>query len=50
METINATINHETLTSTIRMTLRVHNVEHVNNVIANIRKIESVITVEREMH
>jgi GTP pyrophosphokinase len=50
METINAAINHETLTSTIRMTLRVHNVEHVNNVIANIRKIESVITVEREMH
>ena len=47
MESVNATVDHETLTSTIKMTIRVHDIEHVNNVIANVRKIESVISIER---
>lgn len=47
MEAVNATVDHETLTCTIKMTIRVHDLEHVNNVIANVRKVESVTTVER---
>ncbi|MBR2067109.1 MAG: bifunctional (p)ppGpp synthetase/guanosine-3',5'-bis(diphosphate) 3'-pyrophosphohydrolase, partial [Solobacterium sp.] len=48
MESVSATVDHEKLTSTVKITLRVHDVEHVNNVIANVRKIESVISVERK--
>ena len=50
MESVNATVNHETLTCRITMTLRVHNVEHLNTVMANIRKVESVLSVERAVH
>ena len=50
MEKVNATVNHETLTDTFKMTLRVHDVNHLNNVMANLRKVESVISVEREVH
>ncbi|MBQ3461404.1 MAG: bifunctional (p)ppGpp synthetase/guanosine-3',5'-bis(diphosphate) 3'-pyrophosphohydrolase [Solobacterium sp.] len=47
MEAVNATVDHETLTCTIKMTVRVHDLEHVNNVIANVRKVESVQSVVR---
>ena len=50
MESVNATVNHETLTSRITMTLRVRDLDHLNNVLANVRKIDSVITVERTIH
>ncbi|MDD6258371.1 MAG: TGS domain-containing protein, partial [Erysipelotrichaceae bacterium] len=50
MEKVSATVNHETLTSTMKMTLRVHDLTHLNNVMANLRKVESVISVERETH
>ena len=50
MESVNAVVNHETLTSRITMTLRVKDVDHLNNVLANIRKVDSVITVERTIH
>lgn len=50
MESVNAQVNHETLTSTIKLSIRVHDLEQLNNVIANIRKIESVLTVDRSAY
>ena len=50
MESVSAVVNHETLTSRITMTLRVKDIDHLNNVMANIRKVESVISVERTIH
>ncbi len=50
MESVSANVNHETLTTTMKMTIRVHNLEHLQNVIANIRKVDSVISVERAIH
>ena len=50
LESINAAVNHDTLLSTLKMVIRVHNIDHLNNVIANMRKVESVITVERTAH
>ncbi len=47
METIHASVDHETLTTTVKMTIRIHNIEQLNTVIANVRKVESVHTVER---
>lgn len=50
MDKVNANVNHDTLIATLKMTIRVHDVDHLNNVIANIRKIEAVMTVERDTH
>ena len=50
MESVSASVNHDTLTSTIKLTVRVHDVNHLQNVLANIRKIESVFTAERASH
>ncbi len=50
LESINAAVNHDTLTSSIKMVIRVHDISHLDNVIANIRKVESVIIVERTAH
>ena len=50
MESISANVNHETLITTIKLTIRVKNAEQLRVVIANIRKIESVISVERSNH
>jgi len=50
LESVNAAVNHDTLTSTIKMVIRVHDISHLENVIANLRKVESVIDVERTAH
>ena len=48
MVKFNATVNQETLLSTIKMTIQVHNLEQLGTLIANLKKVDSVITVERE--
>lgn len=50
MESISANVNHETLVTTIKLKVRVKDVEQLRVVIANIRKVESVTTVERNNH
>ncbi|MCR4950168.1 MAG: bifunctional (p)ppGpp synthetase/guanosine-3',5'-bis(diphosphate) 3'-pyrophosphohydrolase [Solobacterium sp.] len=50
MESVSASVNHDTLTSTIKLTIRVHDVQHLQNVLANVRKIESVFSAERAVH
>jgi GTP pyrophosphokinase len=50
LESVNAAVNHDTLTSTVKMVIRVHDISHLENVIANLRKVESVINVERTAH
>ena len=50
MESVSANVNHETLTSRITMTIRVKDTEHLNTVMANLRKVDSVISVERTIH
>ncbi len=45
---VSASVNRETLTSTIKLRIQVRNLEQLNSVIANLRKIESVYSVERE--
>ena len=48
MVKFNATVNQEMLLSTIKMTIQVHNLEQLRTLIANLKKVDSVITVERE--
>ena len=50
METINASVNHETLITTIKMTVRVRNKDALENLMANLRKVESVLLVSRDIH
>lgn len=50
IDKINADVNHELLISTLKLTVRVHDVEHLNTLIANIRKVESVVDVDRGFH
>jgi guanosine-3',5'-bis(diphosphate) 3'-pyrophosphohydrolase len=47
IENINASVNHETLVTSIRLTLKVKDVSQLNTLMANLRKVESVISVER---
>ena len=44
---VTSTVNSEELTVTTKMTLVVNDLEHLNLIMANIRKINSVIDVER---
>lgn len=50
MESISANVDHEKLITTIRITLRVRDVSQLQNVMANIRKVDSVISVERAIY
>ncbi|MCI5723783.1 MAG: bifunctional (p)ppGpp synthetase/guanosine-3',5'-bis(diphosphate) 3'-pyrophosphohydrolase [Erysipelotrichaceae bacterium] len=50
LESINTNVNHETLTSTVKVSIRLRNIEQMDNVIANIRKVESVLSVDRTTH
>ena len=50
MNSIKAVVDQERLISTIKLQIQVHNLDQLNNVIANIRKVESVISVERTSH
>lgn len=45
---VSATLNQETLTTTIKLKVQVHDVEHLRTLMANIRKVDSVLSVERE--
>ena len=47
---VTADVNREKLLSTIRMTIQVKDVDQLTNVMANIRKVESVISCERAAH
>jgi guanosine-3',5'-bis(diphosphate) 3'-pyrophosphohydrolase len=47
MSAVSAVVNNESLTTTIKMTVVVHDIAQLNQVIANIRKVESVMSVER---
>lgn len=50
IDKLSADVNHELLISTLRLTIRVHDVDHLNNIIANIRKVDSVVEVDRGYH
>ncbi|MBW9212303.1 MULTISPECIES: bifunctional (p)ppGpp synthetase/guanosine-3',5'-bis(diphosphate) 3'-pyrophosphohydrolase [Terrabacteria group] len=50
LEAINATTNHETLTARFTMSVRVKNLEQLENLMANIRKIDSILSVERAIY
>ncbi len=47
--TINSAVNSEELVCTTKMTLQVKDLDHLNNIIANIRKLDSVFSVERRI-
>ena len=44
---VNSVANPEDLTATTNLTIVVDDLEHLNNIIANLKKVESVISVER---
>lgn len=50
MESVSATVNHESLTATIKLSVRLHDREQLENMLANVRKVESVISVERKAY
>lgn len=45
---IHSTVNQEELTVTTQMTIQVNNLEHLNAIIVNIQKLDSVIKINRE--
>ncbi|MGB4984860.1 MAG: bifunctional (p)ppGpp synthetase/guanosine-3',5'-bis(diphosphate) 3'-pyrophosphohydrolase [Erysipelotrichaceae bacterium] len=47
MVAVNSKVNNETLTAITTMTLMVKDLEHLRNVIANLRKVDSVLKIER---
>ena len=47
IDSVNAKANHVTLISSIKISMRVKDLEQVNALIANVRKIDSVIDVKR---
>lgn len=47
---IQATLDREKLVSHIKLTIQVKSVEQLDNIIANIRKVDSVTDVERAVH
>lgn len=46
---INSTLNSEELTVTCRLSIKVKDLEHLESIIANLRKIDNVVTVNREI-
>lgn len=50
MVNVRANVNQEKLLSTVRLTIQVHDLAQLTQAIANIRKVEGVISVEREAH
>ena len=44
---VNSAINNEDLSATTNMSFMVNDLEHLENIMANLRKVESVISVER---
>ena len=47
---VSASVNRSDLTTTIKMKIQVHNLEQLETLIANLRKVEGVITVKRASH
>ena len=47
MLSVNINVNQEELTATASLTLNVSDIDHLNTIMANLRKIDSVISVER---
>ena len=47
MLSVNINVNQEELTATASLTLNVSDIEHLNTIMTNLRKIDSVISVER---
>ena len=44
---VNSAVNNEDLSATTSMSFMVNDLEHLENIMANLRKVESVISVER---
>ena len=44
---VNSAVNNEDLTATTSMSFMVNDLEHLENIMANLRKVDSVISVER---
>lgn len=49
MTAVNCTINGEDLTATAKLSILVNDSEHLRNIIANLKKVNSVISVERQI-
>jgi guanosine-3',5'-bis(diphosphate) 3'-pyrophosphohydrolase len=47
---VSADANQETLMTLIKLKIQVHNLAQLTTLIANLRKVESVISVERAVH
>ncbi len=47
---VSATVNNEKLTSTVKLRVQVHNLAQLENLLANLRKVEGVISVVRASH
>lgn len=45
---VSAAVNRENLTSTIKLQIQIHDLEQLNTLIANIKKVESVISITRK--
>lgn len=48
MISINSTVNQEELTVTTKMTIQVMDLDHLNTIMTNLKKVDSVIVVERQ--
>ncbi len=46
---INSTVNRELLTATTKMTIQVKDVSHLYTIMANLRKLTSVVSVDRQI-
>ena len=49
LQAVNSYVNEENLTAVIKLTVLVEDGVHLRNVIANLKKVNSVISVEREI-
>ncbi|MEG2750682.1 MAG: bifunctional (p)ppGpp synthetase/guanosine-3',5'-bis(diphosphate) 3'-pyrophosphohydrolase [Anaerorhabdus sp.] len=49
MTAVSCVVNGEDLTATAKMSILVSDIEHLKNIIANLKKVNSVISVERQI-
>ena len=47
---VNSNVDREQLSVTTKVTIRVHDLEHLENVISNLKKVASVRSVDRALH
>ncbi|MCF0113835.1 MAG: bifunctional (p)ppGpp synthetase/guanosine-3',5'-bis(diphosphate) 3'-pyrophosphohydrolase, partial [Erysipelotrichaceae bacterium] len=50
LQSITSTVNNEDLTATTHMIITVSDLDHLKLIMANLRKVDSVLEVEREDH